>query len=104
MASAGRGMKDGHAPPRVDPEYACKIGTITKRISPPRPALRQCKEGRDMKISSGARNRRMKSFKPWIIFSTVLMIGIFLLLPVDTAHAQESLQTDMTIESTTIIP
>ena len=57
-----------------------------------------------MRISSGARNRRMKLFKPYITLGTALMIGIFLLLPADTAHAQESLQTDMTIESTTIIP
>jgi hypothetical protein len=32
------------------------------------------------------------------------MIGVFLLLQANTAHAQESLQVDMTIESATVNP
>ena len=41
----------------------------------------------------------LKSFKSWIFLDTILMIGIFLLLPVDTAHAQESLEVEVTVES-----
>jgi hypothetical protein len=48
-----------------------------------------------------AKSRRMKSFKSRF-FSAILMVGIFLLLPMDTAHAQESFTVEMTVESTTV--
>lgn len=57
-----------------------------------------------MKIASGARCRRVKLFRPWIILGTIPMIGIFLLWAADTAHAQEIPSIGMIIESTTIVP
>lgn len=57
-----------------------------------------------MKIASGARCRRVKIFRPYIILGTILMIGTFLVWAANTAHAQDSPSVGMTIESTTIIP
>lgn len=46
----------------------------------------------------------MKSFRSWIILGAMPMIGIFFLLPANTAHAQVGLEVDMTIESAAVIP